>query len=110
MSERRGRGALALLAGHVSCVGILLVFPFSANVSGLWRGSSTEGPASGYLTGAIAFGLPLAVCLTLAIASLALRAERPGSAAPAILALTLIGVQLLVFLALAGFSSLSAAG
>jgi hypothetical protein len=106
MSEDRARGFLALLAGNLACVGILLVFPFCANVAGLWRGDSL-GSESAHLTGAFAFGLPLAACLALAAASLAFRAERPGSAVPALIAFTLIGVQLLIFLSLAGFSALA---
>jgi hypothetical protein len=105
MAEGRVRGALALLAGNLSCVGIVLVFPFSASVGELWRGS-TEYPVHVYLGPAVGFGLALAACLALAITSLALRAERPGSAVPGLLALSLIGVQLAAFLGFAAFSSL----
>lgn len=97
------RGALALVAGNLSCIGIVLVFPFSASVGELWRGA-TDYPVHIYLIPALGFGLCLAVCIALAVASLVLRAERPGSAVPALLALTLIGVQLVVFL---GFAALS---
>lgn len=107
MAEGRVRGALALLAGNLSCIGVVLVFPFSASVGELWRGA-TEYPTHVYLTPAVGFGLALAACLALAVTSLAIRTERPGSAAPALLALTLIGMQLLVFLGLAAFSSLFA--
>ena len=91
---------LALLAGSLSCVGIVLVFPFAANLVQVWHGHPDRVPA------ALGFGIPLAVCLVLAVTSLAFRADRPGSAAPGTLALTLIGLQLLVFLpALSFFSS-----
>jgi hypothetical protein len=104
MAEGRVQGALALLAGNLSCIGIVLVFPFCASVGELWRGAD-EYPTSVYLAPAVGFGLALAACLALAVASLAFRTERPGSAVPAMLALTLIGIQLLVFLGFAAFST-----
>ena len=107
MSGSGIRGGLALLAGNLSCIGILLVFPFCASVAELWKGS-TEFPVHVYLAPAVGFGIALGVCLALAVTSLALRAERPGSAVPAMLALTLIGVQLLVFLGFAALSSMTA--
>lgn len=63
--------------------------------------------AEGRVRGALAL---LAACLALAVTSLALRTERPGSAVPAMLALTLIGIQLLVFLGFAAFASIGEAG
>ena len=103
MVEGRARGVLALVAGNLSCIGIVLVFPFCASVGELWRGA-TDYPAHVYLTPALAFGLGLGVCIALAVTSLVFQAERPGSAMPALLALTLIGLQLVVFL---GFAALS---
>jgi hypothetical protein len=104
MSGMHVRGALAQLAGNLSCIGIVLVFPFSASIAELWRGA-TEYPVHVYLAPAVGYGLALAVCLALAVTSLALRAERPGSAVPAMLALTLIGIQMVVFLGFAAISS-----
>lgn len=97
------RGALALVAGNLSCIGIVLVFPFSASIGELWRGAA-DYPVHVYLAPAVGLGLGLAACIALAITSLVLRAERPGSAVPALLALTLIGLQLVVFL---GFATLA---
>ena len=100
MPETRVGGMLALLAGSVSCIGIVLVFPFAANLVRVWHGHPDRLPTT------LGFGIPLAVCLALAVTSLAFRSERPGSATPGTLALTLIGLQLLVFLpAISFFSS-----
>jgi hypothetical protein len=106
MSESGIRGGVALVAGNLSCIGIVLVFPFCASVAELWRGS-TEFPVHVYFAPAVGFGLALGVCLVLAVTSLVLRAERAGSAVPAMLALTLIGIQLLVFLGFAALSSMA---
>jgi hypothetical protein len=108
MAEARVRGAVALIAGNLSCIGIVLVYPFSASIAGLWGGRTAEHPAHAYLAPAVGFGILLAGCLALAVTSLAFRAERPGSAAPALVALTLIGFQLVIFLGMAAFSSMTA--